>query len=82
MGSIKCIQDIGTSRRGQYGVGLLVTHNGQTTLQGGSMVLCSKAATVTGDPSTRHHIVHGCDVAERHDMAFIRSSTTSMATPS
>jgi hypothetical protein len=82
MGSIKYVQDIDTARRRQYGAGLLVTHNVQATLQGDSMVLCSKAATVSDDPSTQCHTVHGCDVAEQHDMAFNRSSTTSLATPS
>jgi hypothetical protein len=55
MGSIKCVQDIDTSRQRLYGAGMLVTHNGQTTVQGDSTTLCSKAATVLDDPSTRRH---------------------------
>jgi hypothetical protein len=53
MTSIKCIQDIDTAGRRQYNTDLLVTRNGQTTMQGDLMLWCSEAATVPGDPSTR-----------------------------
>jgi hypothetical protein len=82
MSSIKCVQDIDTIRQQQYDAGLQVMRNGQTTVQGDSTILCSKVATVSGDPSTRRHTAHGRDMAERHDMTFIRSSTSSLATPS
>jgi hypothetical protein len=81
MASIKCVQDIDTSGRRQYGANLLVTRNGQTTVRGDLTLWCCEAATVPDDPSTRRHTTHGRDVAERHDMAFIRSSTSSLATP-
>jgi hypothetical protein len=82
MGSINCVQDINTARRRQYDTVLLDTHNGHATVQGDSTILCSKAAKVSSDPSTWCHTTHGRDVAERHDMAFIRLSTSSLATPS
>jgi hypothetical protein len=82
MASIKCVQDIDTVGRRQYDADLLVTRNGQATVQGDSTPLCSEAATVPGDPSTWRHTAHGRDVAEQHDMAFIRSSTSSLVTPS
>jgi hypothetical protein len=46
MTSIKCIQDIDIAERRQYGADLLVTHNGQSTVQGDSTTLCNEAATV------------------------------------
>jgi hypothetical protein len=82
MTNIKCIQDIDVAGLRHYGANLLVMRNGQATVQGDSTVLCSEAATVPGDPSIRCHAAHGRDVAERHDMSFIESSTSSLTTPS
>jgi hypothetical protein len=82
MTNIKYVQDIDIAERRQYGADLLVTHNGQTTVQGDSTPLCSEAATVSRDPSTRCHTVHERDVTKRHDMTFIRSSTSLLGTPS
>jgi hypothetical protein len=82
MTSIKYVQDIDIAEQRQYGADLLVTRNGQTTVQGDSTPLCSETATVSRDPSTRCHTVHERDVAKRHDMAFIRSSTSLLGTPS
>jgi hypothetical protein len=81
MTSIRYVQDIDIVERRQYGADLLITRNGQTTVQGDSTPLCSEAATVSRDPSTQCHTVHERDVAKRHDMAFIRSSTSLLGTP-
>jgi hypothetical protein len=82
MTSIKCIQDIDVVGLRHYGANLLVMRNRQAIVQGDSTVLCSEAAIVPGDPSIQCHAAHGRDVAERHDMSFIQSSTSSLTTPS
>jgi hypothetical protein len=63
MASIKYVEGIDTAGRRQYSADLLVTRNEQTTVQGDWTPLCSKAATVSGDPSTRRQTTHGRDIA-------------------
>jgi hypothetical protein len=80
LADIKCVQDIDTAGRRQYGADLLVTRNGQATMRGDLMLQCHKAATVSGDPST--HTIPRMDTAWQSDVTFNRSSALSLAIPS